>query len=48
MQKLLKQKQRLALQDKKLREEYKSEINDLKALKIPAEGSQAERANRQP
>ena len=40
--------QRLALQDKKLLEEYKSEINDLKALKIPAEGSQAEQANSQP
>lgn len=29
--------QRLALQDKKLLEEYKSEINDLKALKMPPE-----------
>ena len=29
--------QRLALQDKKLLEEYKSEINDLKALKMPSE-----------
>ena len=45
---LLDQQQRLALQDKKLLEEYKSEINDLKALKIPAEGSQAEQANSQP
>ncbi|WP_259748922.1 hypothetical protein [Lactococcus lactis] len=34
------------MQDKKLLEEYKSEINDLKALKIPAEGGQAEQANR--
>ena len=40
--------QRLALQDKKLLEEYKSEINDLKALKMPTEGSQAEQANSQP
>ena len=29
--------QRLALQDKKLLEEYKSEINDLKALKMPSQ-----------
>lgn len=29
--------QRLALQDKKLLEEYKSEINELKALKMPRE-----------
>ena len=48
LHKLLDQQQRLALQDKKLLEEYKSEINDLKALKIPAEGSQAEQANSQP
>ena len=33
-QNLLDQQQRLALQDKKLLEEYKSEINDLKALKM--------------
>ncbi|WP_332380208.1 DUF536 domain-containing protein [Lactococcus cremoris] len=32
---LLDQQQRLALQDKKLLEEYKAEINDLKALKMP-------------
>jgi len=37
MQNLLYQQQRLALQDKKLLEEYKSEINELKALKIPQE-----------
>ncbi len=37
MQNLLDQQQRLALQDKKLLEEYKSEINDLKALKMPRE-----------
>nr|WP_241781038.1 hypothetical protein [Lactococcus lactis] len=29
--------QRLALQDKKLLEEYKVEINDLKALKMPSQ-----------
>ena len=34
---LLDQQQRLALQDKKLLDEYKSEINDLKALKMPQE-----------
>lgn len=32
MQNLLDQQQRLALQDKKLLEEYKSEIKDLKSL----------------
>ncbi|WGU44897.1 DNA-binding protein [Lactococcus cremoris] len=40
-QNLLDQQQRLALQDKKLLEEYKAENDSLKALKIPAEGSQA-------
>ena len=35
--KLLDQQQRLALQDKKLLDEYKSEINDLKALKMPSQ-----------
>ncbi|EGE54013.1 hypothetical protein P7G31_09750 [Streptococcus parauberis] len=34
MQNLLDQQQRQALQDKKLLEEYKSEINELKALKM--------------
>lgn len=34
-QNLLDQQQRLALQDKKMLEEYKVEINDLKALKVP-------------
>lgn len=34
---LLDQQQRLALQDKKLLEEYKSEINELKALKMAQE-----------
>lgn len=37
MQNLLDQQQRLALQDKKLLEEYKAEINDLKALKMPSQ-----------
>ena len=37
MQNLLDQQQRLALQDKKLLDEYKSEINDLKALKMPTQ-----------
>ena len=36
-QNLLDQQQRLALQDKKLIEEYKLEINELKALKMPQE-----------
>lgn len=37
LHKLLDQQQRLALQDKKLLEEYKEEINELKALKMPQE-----------
>ena len=37
LRKLLDQQQRLSLQDKKLLEEYKSEINELKALKMPQE-----------
>ena len=44
-QNLLDQQQRLALQDKKLLEEYKAEIKGLKALKMPPEdtkGGQAE------
>ena len=47
-QNLLDQQQRLALQDKKLLEEYKAENDSLKALKMPTEGSQAEQANSQP
>ena len=46
-QNLLDQQQRLALQDKKLLEEYKAENDNLKALKIPAEGNQAEQAGNQ-
>ncbi|MBS4465013.1 LuxR C-terminal-related transcriptional regulator [Lactococcus garvieae] len=45
---LLDQQQHLALQDKKLLEEYKAENDSLKALKIPAEGSQAEQPGNQP
>lgn len=37
MQNLLDQQQRQALQEKKVLEEYKSEINELKALKMPQE-----------
>ena len=37
MQNLLDQQQRQALQDKKVLEEYKSEINEFKALKMPQE-----------
>lgn len=48
MQNLLDQQQRLALQDKQLLNEYKSEINDLKALKMPSEGRQVEQADTQP
>ena len=48
LHKLLDQQQRLALLDNKLLEEYKAEINNLKALKMPTEGSQAEQANSQP
>ena len=48
LHKLLDQQQRLALQDKKLLEEYKAENDSLKALKIPAEGSQSEQAGNQP
>ena len=47
-QNLLDQQQRLALQDKKLLEEYKAEINDLKALKMPSQDTKEEQANSQP
>ena len=43
---LLDQQQRLALQDKKLLEEYKAEINDLKALKMPSQDTKEEQANK--
>lgn len=48
MQNLLDQQQRLALQDKKLLEEYKAEINDLKALKMPSQDTKEEQTNSQP
>ena len=44
-QNLLDQQQRLALQDKKLLDEYKSEINDLKALKIPTQDTKVEQVS---
>lgn len=47
-QNLLDQQQRLALQDKKLLEEYKSEINSLKALKMPKEDIQTKEESKQP
>ncbi|EKN1188826.1 hypothetical protein PWJ61_003158 [Listeria monocytogenes] len=37
MQNLLDQQQRLALQDKKLLEEYKAENDNLKALNMPSQ-----------
>ena len=40
LHKLLDQQQRLALQDKKLLEEYKSEIKDLKSLSMATQGSE--------
>ena len=43
---LLDQQQRLALQDKKLLEEYEAEINDLKALKMPSQDTKEEQANK--
>ncbi len=46
-QNLLDQQQRLALQDKKLLEEYKSEINDLKALKMPSKEFEKEQVTTQ-
>ena len=45
---LLDQQQRLALQDKKLLEEYKAENDRLKALKMPTEDTKEEQANSQP
>ena len=48
MQNLLDQQQRLALQDKKLLEEYKSENDRLKALKMPSQETKEEQANIQP
>lgn len=45
MQNLLDQQQWLALQDKKLLDEYKSEINDLKALKMPTQDTKVEQVS---
>ena len=47
-QNLLDQQQRLALQDKKLLEEYKAENDSLKALKMPTEDTKEEQVNSQP
>ena len=47
-QNLLDQQQRLALLDNKLLEEYKAEINDLKALKMPSQETKEEQENSQP
>ena len=47
-QNLLDQQQRLALQDKKLLEEYKAENDNLKALKMPSQDTKEEQANSQP
>ena len=41
-QNLLDQQQRLALQDKKLLEEYKAENDSLKALKMPSQETEFE------
>ena len=46
-QKLLDQQQRLALQDKKLLEEYKSENDSLKALKMPSKDIKKEKVDNQ-
>ena len=48
LHKLLDQQQRLALQDKKLLEEYKSENDRLKVLKMPSQETKEEQANIQP
>lgn len=48
IQKLLDQQQRLALQDKKLLEEYKSENDSLKALKMPSKDIKKEKVDNQP
>ena len=47
-QNLLDQQQRLALQDKKLLEEYKVENDSLKALKMPTEVTKEEQVEHQP
>ena len=47
-QNLLDQQQRLALQDKKLLEEYKAENDRLKSLSMPSQESKEEQANNRP
>lgn len=47
-QNLLDQQQRLALQDKKLLEEYKAENDTLKALKMPSQDSKEKQVDNQP
>ena len=44
-QNLLDQQQRLALQDKKILEEYKAEIKDLKALNMPPQDIKTENSS---
>ncbi len=46
LHKLLDQQQRLALQDKKLLEEYKEEINELKSLMVPLREDEKESVER--
>lgn len=48
LHKLLDQQQRLALQDKKLLEEYKEENDSLKALKMPSKDIKKEKVDNQP
>lgn len=45
LRKLLDQQQRLALQDKKLLEEYKAENDSLKALKMPTQDTKVEQVS---
>lgn len=47
-QNLVDQQQRLALQDKKLLEEYKAENDRLKSLSMPSQESKEEQANNRP
>ena len=42
---LLDQQQRLSLQDKKLLEEYKTELSNLKALKMPTQDTKVEQVS---
>ena len=47
MQNLLDQQQRLALQDKKLLEEYKAENDSLKSLQMPSEETESKHLDNQ-